>query len=446
MSPASPETRAEAEAEEAESTRNSPRGGGAAYDEGYFPRHQVEDSFVAEFPIFHTLVVQLEDKDPGVRGAACWSLGQLRYRPVIRKLGRILGKDEDSLVRMQAAQSLARIRSAASAQALIRGLKDPDELVRDACILGLGNLGDVQGLFPLEDLLSRTPEEAEDLRRRLSWAVGRLKALEAPAQRPDRRRGGVSKKISRALDRLHRSPRDGIAHNNLAVAYFHAAEYQLAVRHCLLAKELGARVEWLWSELVRTGCDPSRAEISREDQAFLGEDGASLHLEREPQRSDLGNRGEEGRGSRRSSPEGASAPSGRPPQPRRALVAPRVAPDSVEDEETAEEDAPGSPVAAAPDSASSPAPEAGGATGDPSGVVGVVRDPGAEVPEVSAPAPAPAASPSPEPADGGEAPPGGAEAVAAPEEKTDGKGEGAGSEGGRRRKKRRRGKKRRGRS
>jgi hypothetical protein len=214
----------------------------------------------------------------------------------------MLAKDEDALVRSQAAQALARMKCSAAAQALIRGLKDPDDLVRDVCIFGLGSLRDVQGIFPLEDMRSKlsrsaSEEAPSDLERHLDWAIRTLKAVEAPSRTPDRRRGGVSKKISRALDRIQQTPRDGIAHNNLAVAYFHAAEFSLAMRHCLLARELGARVEWLWSELVEAGHDPGGETISPQDRAFLDEEsGPTLQLEREPGRSNFSSPGEGGGG------------------------------------------------------------------------------------------------------------------------------------------------------
>ena len=134
---------------------------------------------------------------------------------------------------------------------------------------------------------------------RAEAAVKALQAADEPGFRPDRRRGGVSKKIRRYLEAVHEKPRDGIAHNNLAVAYFHAAEFDLALRHCRLAKGLGARVQWLWTELVAAGNDPGKGKLSAEDQAFLddpeagirkeGAKGADadLQLTPEPQRTDL---------------------------------------------------------------------------------------------------------------------------------------------------------------
>jgi len=249
-----------------------------------------------EFPLFGGLVEHLDEEDPTRRGAACWTLGQLRYGPAGKRLSRILSKDTDALVRVASAQALARIGGPASAQALIRGLRDEDDLVRDTCIVSLGKLGDTQGISPLEEMLRKLRDPDEGLRRRLQWALDSLSRVDDPGTTPDRRRGGVSKKIRRYLEKVHARPRDGIAHNNLAVAYYHAAEHDLAVRHCLLAKELGARVHWLWSELEKAGHDPSSASLSEEDQRFLdGEEGSfsggdpspSVRLEPEPTRVEL---------------------------------------------------------------------------------------------------------------------------------------------------------------
>lgn len=263
---------------------------GPESEDAYFPRPLQVSTHEAEFPIFHALVEQLASDDPLHRGSACWALGQLRYQPAIRSLGRLLSKDSDALVRMQAAQALACMKSSASTQALIRGLKDDDELVRDSCILGIGSARDLQGQYPLEEMRRRLGDRDPALARRLDWAIGVLEAVEQPGTRPDRRRGGVSKKISRYLDKVHEAPRSGIAHNNLAVAYFHAAEYDLAVRHCHLAQELGARVEWLWKALVGVGYDPAAHGLSDEDRAFIERqdpDSEALRLEPEPQRIDL---------------------------------------------------------------------------------------------------------------------------------------------------------------
>lgn len=246
----------------------------------------------ANFPVFGPLVEQLEDDSPAVRQNAAWCLGQLAYTPALRLLARRLAKDDDCLVRLAAAQALAHIGGSASAQALIRGLKDEDDLVRDACVLGLGTMGDTQGLYPLEQMLKRADE---DEARRIRWAIEVLQRVDAPGESPDRRRGGVSKKISRYLEKVHADPRDGIGHNNLAVAYFHAAEFELALRHCLLAKELGARVHWLWQQLDEAGHDPAGASLSEEDHRFLrgegptnlGAEPEAMRLEPEPKKVDL---------------------------------------------------------------------------------------------------------------------------------------------------------------
>lgn len=258
----------------------------------------VEDE--TQFPLFHPLVTQLVDADPRVRGVACWSLGQLAYRPSLRLVGRLMRRDPDVMVRVQAAQCIARLGGAGATQVLIQGLKDEDDLVQEVCVLELRRIADPQAIYPLEDFARRLGDGP--LAARAEAAVEALKAAEEPGQRPDRRRGGVSKKIRRYLEAIHDKPRDGIAHNNLAVAYFHAAEFDLALRHCRLAKGLGARVQWLWTELVAAGHDPGKGKLSPADQAFLDDPeagiqpkegppaGSGLQLTPEPQRTDLARR------------------------------------------------------------------------------------------------------------------------------------------------------------
>ncbi len=237
--------------------------------ESLIPPPEDRSEAMVEASPFSPLLDQLGDGDPKVRETAIWALGQLRYGPAVKRFSRILAKDEDALVRCASARGLAVIGGVAAAQALIRGLKDPDELVREVCVIGLGTLGDPQGLYPLEAMLQREQATRGELEGRVRWAVEKLQRANDPGDRPDRRRGGVSKKISKYLEQVHASPRDGIGHNNLAVAYFHAAEYDLAVRHCLLAKGLGARVTWLEEELARVGHDSRAARLSPEDEAFL---------------------------------------------------------------------------------------------------------------------------------------------------------------------------------
>ncbi len=244
------------------------------------------------FPVFHALVTQLSEDDPKLRSSAVWTLGQLRYWPSIRLITRVLRYDEDSLVRMQAARALARMKSSGSAQALIQGLNDQDDLVQYTCVVGLGNLRDPQAIYPLQQFRKKL-EDSDDLVRTVEWATNLLLIAEEPGFRPDRRRGGVSKKIRKYLEKVDASPRDGIAHNNLAVAYFHAAELELAQRHCRLAKELGAHVQKLWQDLVGAEHDPGSLELSREDELFLSGKGGSpetvgaLSLTREPKRTEL---------------------------------------------------------------------------------------------------------------------------------------------------------------
>ena len=94
-------------------------------------------------------------KDAVLRNASMETykeLGERALGPLVFFLG-----DEDSDVRIFAANVLGEIKSPAALQALVKALQDPDDNVRSAVIEALGKIGDPRAVDPLTALLGTMP-------------------------------------------------------------------------------------------------------------------------------------------------------------------------------------------------------------------------------------------------------------------------------------------------
>jgi len=132
----------------------------------------------------------LDDPDPGVRLGAAAALGTLGRDASRRALELHLG-DLDWTVRAQIAYALSRLAQAASAPALAEQLAhDESALVRNACALALGHIGDRSTAPVLEHALD---DESDRVRREAVLALERtgdpdvakkvLRLLNDPARR-----------------------------------------------------------------------------------------------------------------------------------------------------------------------------------------------------------------------------------------------------------------------
>ena len=82
----------------------------------------------------------LDDPDAFVRATAAKLLGELDEPMADRALAPLVTDDPDPLVRQRAAEALTRHGGAMAAEVLGRGLHDPAERVRLACLAGISRL------------------------------------------------------------------------------------------------------------------------------------------------------------------------------------------------------------------------------------------------------------------------------------------------------------------
>lgn len=106
------------------------------------------------------LVELLEDSDPGVRKEAVIALNHIKDRRALGALGDCLA-DSDAEVRRVAAIALGntRLPQEELVEPLMKGLKDRDAKVRQACLSALANLKAAQALEASAELLKDSHEE-----------------------------------------------------------------------------------------------------------------------------------------------------------------------------------------------------------------------------------------------------------------------------------------------
>lgn len=101
----------------------------------------------------------LNDSRPQVREAAIRSYAYIADSTQVAPLVTAAQTDREPTVRAAAAEAIGRLRSMDGANALLRGLSDPDEGVRQASIAAVQNI--CQGVkFPQYDSSKRTGNEA----------------------------------------------------------------------------------------------------------------------------------------------------------------------------------------------------------------------------------------------------------------------------------------------
>lgn len=210
-----------------------------------------------EHCVYKSLVEQLFDPSPLRRESACWMLGELRYKAADKVISRLLTQDSDPLVRYGATHALERIGDSWAVQAIIRGLKDKDSLVRRACIDSLGRLQDKQAVYPLEALIRH--EDDEELKALAQEALLNINGKKL------KNTSSLERKIYKYLRQIELKPDSANAHYNLAVAYYHAKRVKESKEHCETARRLGANVGWLVDKLQGPSeLPPERDEATSE--------------------------------------------------------------------------------------------------------------------------------------------------------------------------------------
>jgi HEAT repeat protein len=122
----------------------------------------------------HLISALLRDNDNYVRMYTAYSLGLLGTSEGSKALMKALeNENEDPGVRGMAAESLGNLRYKDAADLLIEGLRDKTVEVRFWCIFALGEMGEVRALAQLERLAKTDPESLE------GWGSIREEALAA---------------------------------------------------------------------------------------------------------------------------------------------------------------------------------------------------------------------------------------------------------------------------
>jgi len=118
-------------------------------------------------PSLQELVSNLQNQDPDLREDALYDIASDHEAEALPYLEKSLTQDENSMVRVSAAELLGEIDSEASISALAKGLQDADVNVRRAVIDALGIIGGAKVLPALNTALqeknSELREEVEDL-------------------------------------------------------------------------------------------------------------------------------------------------------------------------------------------------------------------------------------------------------------------------------------------
>jgi HEAT repeat protein len=114
---------------------------------------------VGDKTVYQAYAPALNDSRPQVREAAIRSYAYIADSTQVAPLVTAAQTDREPAVRAAAAESIGRLRSMDGANALLKGLSDPDEGVRQASIAAIGNI--CQGVkFPKYDSSKRTGNEA----------------------------------------------------------------------------------------------------------------------------------------------------------------------------------------------------------------------------------------------------------------------------------------------
>ncbi|BAC88922.1 HEAT repeat domain-containing protein [Gloeobacter violaceus] len=125
------------------------------------------------------------DKDASVRAEAAGSLGSLGDIRAVEYLLRAYYEDIDWIVRYSAVVSLGQLRDERGYPVLRDAIASDTDMIRDAAISALGELGNARAL---DVLLPLVPNPDPEVRRRIAQALGliALQARETNIQEPSR--------------------------------------------------------------------------------------------------------------------------------------------------------------------------------------------------------------------------------------------------------------------
>ena len=122
-------------------------------------------------PAVPDLVAVLSDKDPRVREASAFALGEIADQDAANHLSRLLAGDTDASVRASSAFALGMLEDTKSVSALLDSLDDSSAEVRSAALVALGLMRDQDDVEDIEEMLN---DPSLDVRYDAVWALGQI--------------------------------------------------------------------------------------------------------------------------------------------------------------------------------------------------------------------------------------------------------------------------------
>ncbi|MGH9765670.1 MAG: HEAT repeat domain-containing protein, partial [Blastocatellia bacterium] len=122
-------------------------------------------------PAVPDLVGVLSDKDPRVREASAFALGEIADQDAANHLSRLLAGDTDASVRASSAFALGMLEDTKSVSALLDSLDDSSAEVRSAALVALGLMRDQDDVEDIEEMLN---DSSLDVRYDAVWALGQI--------------------------------------------------------------------------------------------------------------------------------------------------------------------------------------------------------------------------------------------------------------------------------
>ncbi|HYL98952.1 MAG TPA: HEAT repeat domain-containing protein, partial [Blastocatellia bacterium] len=135
-------------------------------------------------PSVPDLVGVLSDKDPRVRDAAAFALGEIADQDAANHLSRLLAGDTDPAVRASAAFALGMLEDEKSVSGILDAFDDSAAEVRSSALVALGLMKDQEDVEDIEDMLN---DSSFDVRYDAVWALGQI----ADPESADRLRGAL---------------------------------------------------------------------------------------------------------------------------------------------------------------------------------------------------------------------------------------------------------------
>jgi HEAT repeat protein len=142
------------------------------------------------------LIAVLKDRDPELRWRAALALGMLKDERAVDALGEALRDDDQRIVRVRIAEALGKFRSPVATRALIHSLGDVHPDVRSMAVLSLGEIGSdtamnaiLTGLLDTDEIVRET---VTNTLMKLGTVAGRALLKGLRNRNPDVKKGALT--------------------------------------------------------------------------------------------------------------------------------------------------------------------------------------------------------------------------------------------------------------